>query len=105
MRPSTALRQVASRKTSHPVTFNLDRARVWVGNHGRWKGLIFRNEAFRVAPHFEARATRVRDAALLERLLALFETKYPDEIADWRDRMRGGYADGSRILIRYALPA
>ena len=83
----------------------LDRARVWVGNHGRWKGLIFRNEAFRVAPHFEARATRVRDAALLERLLALFETKYPDEIADWRDRMRGGYADGSRILIRYALPA
>ena len=25
----------------------------------------------------------------------------PGEIAKWRDRMRSGYADGSRILIRY----
>ena len=32
---------------------------------------------------------------------ARYETKYPDEIADWRDEMRNGFRDGSRILIRY----
>ena len=80
----------------------LDRARIWAGDHGRWKGLIFHNEDFRRAPSFEAKASIVRDATLLDRLLAVYETKYPAEIADWRDRMRGGYADGSRVLIRYA---
>ena len=69
----------------------LDRARVWVGDHGRWKQLVARNEAFRKAPHFDAR-TR----------LAVYETKYPDEIASWRDKMRSGCRRGSRWLIRYA---
>jgi hypothetical protein len=80
---------------------DLDRARIWVGNHGRWKGLVGRNEEFRKAPSFDARAEIVKDDALLDRLLALYETKYPDEIARWRDRMRQGYADGTRVLIRY----
>jgi hypothetical protein len=79
----------------------LQRARIWVGDHGRWKRLIGRNESFREAPSFEARAARARDAELLDRLLALYETKYPAEIGRWRDRMRAGYADGSRVLIRY----
>ena len=77
------------------------RARVWVGDHGRWKKMLGSNEAFRKAPHFDAVATAVKDDALLDRLLALYETKYPDEIANWRDRMRKGYHDGSRVLIRY----
>jgi hypothetical protein len=79
----------------------LDRARVWVGDHGRWKRLFGRNEAFRQAPSFDARAERLKDDATLDRLLAIYEKKYPAEIGDWRDRMRNGYADGSRILIRY----
>ncbi|MGH0028430.1 MAG: hypothetical protein ACQGVC_01460 [Myxococcota bacterium] len=79
----------------------LDRARVWVGDHGRWKQLVGRNEAFRKAPSFDARAEIVKDDALLEELLALYDKKYPDEIADWRDKMRSGYHDGSRLLIRY----
>jgi hypothetical protein len=80
----------------------LDRARIWVGDHGRWKNALgMRNEAFRKAPHFEARAEISRDAALLERLLAAYEKKYPEEIADWRDKMRQGFHDGSRVLIRY----
>lgn len=80
----------------------LDRARIWVGNHGRWKTWYGgTNEAFRAAPHFVARAERVRDPALLERLLERYETKYPDEIDDWRQPMREGNADGSRILLRY----
>jgi hypothetical protein len=43
----------------------------------------------------------VKDDALLEQLLAIYEKKYPDEIAEWRDKMRSGYHDGSRVLIRY----
>jgi hypothetical protein len=81
----------------------LGRARLWVGDRGRWRGLFGHNEEFRQAPSFDARATLVRgDTALLDRLLSRYDAKYPDEIGNWRDRMRQGYADGSRVLIRYA---
>ena len=80
----------------------LDRARIWVGDHGVWKTWYGgRNEAFREAPSFVGHGARVKQDALLERLLERYETKYPAEIADWRDTMREGYADGSRTLIRY----
>lgn len=80
----------------------LDRARIWVGDHGIWKTWYGgHNEAFRAAPSFEARGERVRDTDLLERLLAIYEKKYPAEIAQWREPMRTGNADGSRIVIRY----
>jgi hypothetical protein len=80
----------------------LDRARVWVGDHGRWKGMLgSRNEDFRGAPHFDASVERVDDTNTLDRLLATYEKKYPDEIASWRDPMRSGVADGSRVLLRY----
>ena len=77
------------------------RARIWVGDYGRVKRLLGSNEAFRAGPHFEARAVAVRDADLLDELLASYERKYPDEIDRWRERMRDGYHDGSRVLIRY----
>ena len=79
----------------------LDRARVWVGEHGRWKGGLGSNDAFRKAAHFDAAVAAVKDDALLDRLLALYETKYPDEIGKWRERMRSGYREGSRVLLRY----
>lgn len=79
----------------------LDRARIWVGDHGRWKRTLARNHAFRSGPSFTAKASIMRDAKLFDRLLERFETKYPDEIGNWRDRMRAGFADGSRVLIRY----
>ena len=79
----------------------LDRARIWVGDYGRWKQFFGRNEDFRAGPSFEARATAVRDAELLDRLLASYEIKYPEEVADWRDKMRSGFHDGTRVLIRY----
>lgn len=82
----------------------LDRARLWVGDHGRWKtGLAGRgrNEAFRAAPHFEVRAQRVTDRAALDRLLALYETKYAGDFDRWREDMRAGFYSGERVLIRY----
>jgi hypothetical protein len=84
------------------VARDLDKARLWVGDHGRWKAMVGRNEAFRAAPSFVARASVVKDAALLERVLTQFEKKYPAEIGRWRDRMRAENADGRRVLLRYA---
>ena len=72
-----------------------------MGDHGRWKSLTGTREDFRAAPSFVARASRAEDPDLLERLLAIFEAKYPDEIGRWRDRMRRGHASGERVLIRY----
>ena len=83
------------------VRRGLDRARIWVGDYGRSKGPLGRNEKFRAGPVFDARADFVEDAAVLDRLLAQYEKKYPAEIGKWRDRMRTGFADGSRVLIRY----
>lgn len=76
-------------------------ARIWVGDHGRWKGVLTSNEAFREAPSFGAQAEIVTDEQVLEQLLAVYDQKYPKEIGRWRDRMRSGYHDGSRVLIRY----
>ena len=92
----------SDRWKARSIAQGLDRARIWVGDHGRWKTWYGgTNDDFRQAPHFDARGERVRDEALLERLLALYERKYPDEIAAWRGPMRSGYADGSRVLLRY----
>jgi hypothetical protein len=80
----------------------LDRARIWVGDHGRWKGpLGGTSDDFRSAPSFDARAARVEDPALFERLLADYARKYPKEIGTWRERFRSGLASGERILIGY----
>lgn len=80
----------------------LNGARIWVGDHGRWKARLGgRNENFLTAPSFYATASRVEDSQMIERLLTVYAKKYPDEIDRWRDRMRSGNADGSRILIRY----
>ena len=92
----------SDRWKAQAVDRGLDRARIWVGDHGRWKNWYGgTNEAFRVAPSFDAKAEKVRDPALLNQLLEHYEKKYPDEIDQWRETMRKGNADGSRILIRY----
>ena len=82
----------------------LDRARIWVGNHGRWKGLMpsgERNEAFRQGPSFDARARFETDRSVNERLLALYEKKYAAEFGRWREDMKTGFFSGQRKLIRY----
>jgi len=82
------------------VARGLDRARIWVGSHGRWKGILGRNEAFRQAPSFDARA-KIAPNDRLEELLTLYQRKYPKEIGAWAERMRKGHADGTRVLLRY----
>lgn len=91
----------SDRWKARAVERGLTGARIWVGDHGRWKKLVGYNEDFRKAPSFQARAQVVKDDALLERLLRTYDEKYPQEIGRWRERMREGYADGGRVLIRY----
>jgi hypothetical protein len=81
----------------------LDRARIWVGDHGRWKPALgsARNEAFRKAPSFDARASFETDRKVLDRLIALYEKKYEGEFDRWREDMRAGFFSGQRKLIRY----
>ncbi len=87
---------------SRALATGRDRARIWVGDHGRVKRMIGSNEAFRSAPHFDARVESVKGGeALLDRLLAIYDKKYPREIANWRDKMRAGYQSGERLLLRY----
>jgi hypothetical protein len=84
------------------LTRGLEGARIWVGNHGRWKTMLGgRNEDFRTAPNFIAKAERVDDPEMIERLLVVYAKKYPNEIDTWREKMRSGSADGSRVLLRY----
>jgi hypothetical protein len=83
------------------ISRGLPEARIWVGDYGRWKGLLSTNERFRQGPNFLATGERVDDPALLEQLLAAYEVRYPDEIAQWRGRMRAGQRDGSRVMVRY----
>jgi len=82
---------------SRAVDRGLDRARIWVGDVGRGPSL----DALAGLPRFEARVEKVKDPALVERMLAAYERKYPREIGRWRDRMREGNRDGSRVLLRY----
>lgn len=91
----------SGRWKARAVKRGLQGTRIWVGDHGRWKGTLSNNESFRKAPVFEARGEVVAEEQVLERLLAAYETKYPKEIGRWRDRMRSGYHDGSRVLLRY----
>lgn len=80
----------------------LNGARIWVGDHGRWKRMLGgHNDDFLEAPNFFAKAEQVGDPEMIERLLTVYSKKYPGEIAKWRDLMRTGNANGSRIMIRY----
>jgi len=83
------------------VAKGLDRARLWVGSHGRWKTPLGESDDFLRAPSFVGRARVSKDAALLDRLLVVYEKKYPAEIGRWRDRFRAGLASGERVLLIY----
>jgi len=83
---------------SRALSAGLDRARIWVGDFGPVRRA---GDRYRSAPGFLARATSDKDDAAFERLLAAYAKKYPDEWDRWESRFRRGYADASRVLIRY----
>ena len=84
------------------LALGLERARIWVGDHGRVGRVLGSGDSFRAGPSFEARGLRSQDAGLLERLMTSYRRKYPNEIGSWESRMRTGFESGERALIRYA---
>ena len=88
----------ADRWKALAVRRGLDRARIWVGDFGRWKKSDGR---YQTGPSFLARARFDEDDSVIEAAFAAFGGKYPDEWDKWEPRFRKGLADGSRVLIRY----
>jgi hypothetical protein len=88
----------ADRWRARAVGRGLDRARIWVGDFGRWKWSLGR---YKKAPNFLVKGRFDADASVAERALEAFGAKYPDEWDKWEPRFREGLADGSRVLIRY----
>jgi hypothetical protein len=88
----------SDRWKARAVRRGLDRARIWVGDFGRWKKSDGR---FKTGPTFVANARFDAEASVIEAALAAFGAKYPDEWGKWEPRFRKGLADGSRVLIRY----
>ena len=81
----------------------LDRARLWVGEFGVWKDA---DGAFRNAPELMATAAVETSAETQGRVLAAMGGKYSDDgWSRWGPRFEEGLADGSRVMIRYAIDA
>lgn len=76
-----------------------DRARIWVGDFGPYAKA---SEKLATAPSFVARASLDKDRAVFARLLAAYAVKYADEWGKWKPRFESSYADGTRIVVRYA---
>ena len=91
----------AERWKARALAGGLDGARIWVGDYGPWKRMGLANDAFRKGPSFDARAAKIDDPAVLERLMQTFHKKYPAEIGKWEAKMRKGFETGERILIGY----
>jgi hypothetical protein len=85
---------------SQAIERGLDRARIWVGDHGVWKRS---NDAFRNAPSFLAQAEHSSsDAEAVGRTLKAMSAKYADDgWSTYGPRFEQGLADGSRVLLRY----
>ena len=52
-------------------------------------------------PAFRATGSIVRDRAIEEHLLETFARKYPDRWPSHAEAFRSGFADGSRVLVKY----
>ncbi len=91
----------SDRWKANAIRRGLDTARVWVGDYGRWKRMMSRNEEFLQGPSFDARGSLSEDASLLEELIAAYGKKYPDEIGKWAPRFRKGVNEGTSVLVRY----
>lgn len=82
-----------------------DRARIWVGDHGKWRhrllGLELTRDAYRRAPSFLARGEITTDDALFARLMEIYERKYFPDNPEYRENFPRWHGDGTDVMIRY----
>ncbi len=89
----------AERWRAAAIGKGLDRARLWVGDHGVWKRAA---KAWEKSPTTDATARIDADPAVHARALELFGSKYSREWGKWGPRFEKGLASGERVLIRYS---
>jgi hypothetical protein len=95
---SVVIATAADRWKVQAIRSGRDQARVWVGDHGPvWRA----GKRYRKAPTFRAKASIDEDPAVFERLMTAFAERYADGWGKWKPRFEKGYADGSRLLVRY----
>ena len=81
------------------VEKGLNRARIWIGDVGVWSD----DGRYKALPAVTATASVVRDGGTHAEILEVFGGKYADEWGTWGPRWRRGLADGSRVMLRYAV--
>jgi hypothetical protein len=81
------------------VRQGLNQARIWVGDVGVWSD----DARYKTLPMVTATASAVTDGVTREEILEVFGGKYADEWGTWGPRWRRGLADGSRVMLRYAI--
>ena len=81
------------------VRQGLGQARLWVGDFGPVRSA---DDRYRAAPSFQAAAEIVSERAVFDRAMAALGLRYPDAWGKWKPRFEKGYADGTRVLIRYS---
>ena len=83
------------------VQSGLNSARLWVGDYGRWKGVLGKNTSFTAGPKFDAKVSISDDEKYLSQLFKELARKYPKGWRRWEDRMKKAHKEGSRVLLRY----
>ena len=79
------------RRTRHEISLLIGNVEPNSGVYGKFRG----------GRSFVGRARPDNDPEAFERLLAAFGRRYPSEWDRWEPRFRKGFADGSRVLLRY----
>ena len=92
----------ADRWRAVAISSGLDRARLWVGEHGVWKRAA---KAWESDPTVDATGRIEGDREAHARALTAFGSKYAREWGKWGPRFEKGLASGERVLIRYELDA
>lgn len=71
------------------IRWGRPQAKIWLGK--------------RDGPSFDATGSLVKDAAIEALLMKTFAEKYPSGWQRHEENFRKGFADGSRVIVKYAL--
>lgn len=106
----SSTRKDGSLSTPAEIWFMWDKGAVYVGTRpGSWRvrRILAGRPAAKIAvgtldgPSFRATGSIVRDRAVEERLLEVFAAKYPERWPSHAESFRSGFADGSRVVVKY----
>lgn len=89
----------AAWRTRAVLDHGLNKARLWVGEVGRWQA---GNRDYASLPSMDATVTHISKPEEHARILAMFVQKYPERFNDERNVFRDGLKDGTWVMFRYA---